>query len=359
MIDEAVLDGIYEAALMPEAWPRALDAVAALGGAAGTILFVTDQSQISRWTASACFVSVMEAWVGGGWGARSQRVPRMIGLRHPGFVTEHDLYRDDELDADPSYTDFLRPRGMGWGAGAFVPLPSGGAAVFSVERRLEAGPMSRGEVARLDAIRPHLARSALMAARMGLERARTAMAILDRLSLPAALLHADGRVLLANAQLDEATAYVVARAHGRIGLPSSRAQALFQSAVAASRGSEAARSIPLAAREGHGPAILHLLPLRRSAQDLFAGGALLMVLTRLTNAPLPEISLLEGLFDLTPSEAKLAAALCAGSTIDGTAAELGLSRETLRTQLKRVFAKTGTGRQAELVNLLGGLKRPY
>jgi DNA-binding CsgD family transcriptional regulator len=36
------------------------------------------------------------------------------------------------------------------------------------------------------------------------------------------------------------------------------------------------------------------------------------------------------------------------------AASYGLSRETVRTQLKSVMAKTGTSRQAELALLLSG-----
>ena len=49
------------------------------------------------------------------------------------------------------------------------------------------------------------------------------------------------------------------------------------------------------------------------------------------------------------AEAKLAAKLALGSGIENAAASLGVSRETARTQLKAVFAKTNTRRQAELV----------
>jgi DNA-binding CsgD family transcriptional regulator len=70
----------------------------------------------------------------------------------------------------------------------------------------------------------------------------------------------------------------------------------------------------------------------------------------------PEATQLCAAFGLTVAEAKLAAKLASGSGIDGAAASLGVSRETARTQLKAVFAKTNTCRQAELAALVARLR---
>jgi DNA-binding CsgD family transcriptional regulator len=61
------------------------------------------------------------------------------------------------------------------------------------------------------------------------------------------------------------------------------------------------------------------------------------------------IDLLHCHFGLTPSEARLALHLITGETLRSAAAELHISYETARTQLKSIFSKTGTCRQAELV----------
>lgn len=61
---------------------------------------------------------------------------------------------------------------------------------------------------------------------------------------------------------------------------------------------------------------------------------------------------LRGLYGLTRAEARLAADLVRGHTLEQAAAERGVSLNTVRTHLKRVFAKTGTSRQADLVSLL-------
>lgn len=63
-------------------------------------------------------------------------------------------------------------------------------------------------------------------------------------------------------------------------------------------------------------------------------------------------SVVARLFGLTASEALLATRLADGLTISEAAAELGLTESSARTYSKRVFAKTGTNRQAELVRLV-------
>jgi DNA-binding CsgD family transcriptional regulator len=52
---------------------------------------------------------------------------------------------------------------------------------------------------------------------------------------------------------------------------------------------------------------------------------------------------------LSPAEAGLAARLVSGMSLRQAAAAIGISDNTARSHLKRVFAKTGARRQAELV----------
>ena len=61
------------------------------------------------------------------------------------------------------------------------------------------------------------------------------------------------------------------------------------------------------------------------------------------------IDLLRCHFGLTPAEARLALQLVAGDTLRAAAVKLSITYETARTELKNIFSKTGTRRQAELV----------
>ena len=62
--------------------------------------------------------------------------------------------------------------------------------------------------------------------------------------------------------------------------------------------------------------------------------------------------LLRRLYGLTRSEARIAAILMQGRSVEDAAGDLEVSTNTIRTHLKRVFSKTGTLRQGDLISLL-------
>ena len=62
--------------------------------------------------------------------------------------------------------------------------------------------------------------------------------------------------------------------------------------------------------------------------------------------------LIGSMFELTPAEVRLANALMRGEGMARIAAVHRVSITTVRAQLKAIFAKTNTHRQAELVELL-------
>ncbi|MEM8795541.1 MAG: response regulator [Pseudomonadota bacterium] len=61
---------------------------------------------------------------------------------------------------------------------------------------------------------------------------------------------------------------------------------------------------------------------------------------------------LSSLFDLTRAEASIAYTLSNGGTIEDAAKTSGITVSSARTYLKRVFYKTGVGRQSDLVQLI-------
>jgi DNA-binding CsgD family transcriptional regulator len=61
---------------------------------------------------------------------------------------------------------------------------------------------------------------------------------------------------------------------------------------------------------------------------------------------------LRQLYGLTPAEARLASLLAEGVGLPEAAAQLGITRETAKSTLHAIFAKTDTRRQAELVRRL-------
>jgi DNA-binding CsgD family transcriptional regulator len=352
--DPEIVDEIYEAAAIPELWPDVLARLCQVASAWGSGLLVFDQQQRMRFTATRNYLDAFTSFAANGDAARydNKRPKRAIAGGHVGFQHDLELFTQHELDTDPVYCDFIYPHGIRWTGGTVVPVPTSDVMVFDFSRRTE--PFERADMERLDLYRPHLARAALLAHRLGLKAARAATDALDILGLPAAVLQRDRRVLAANGSLKALEPRVVIGAFDRIHLGAAPADTLFRAALA-DPALDTVRSIPLPATEASPAMVGHVVPIRRSAHDVFARGDVLLLLTLVTapNAPLTEV--LTGLFDLTPAEARIARGISTGRSLDELARAGGVSRETVRTQLKSLMMKTGTSRQVELAVLLSGI----
>jgi DNA-binding CsgD family transcriptional regulator len=81
----------------------------------------------------------------------------------------------------------------------------------------------------------------------------------------------------------------------------------------------------------------------------------LLLLLDLSERRPPQSRLLVTSFGLTAAEARLAALIGSGETIERAAEQLGIVTSTARAHLKRVFDKMGVHRQAELVALIARL----
>jgi DNA-binding CsgD family transcriptional regulator len=77
-----------------------------------------------------------------------------------------------------------------------------------------------------------------------------------------------------------------------------------------------------------------------------------IVISDSESGPRPAAEALQRLFYLTPSQARLAAALAGGKRLAEYARDARVTEGTARQQLKDLFSRTGTRRQAELVRLL-------
>jgi DNA-binding CsgD family transcriptional regulator len=266
----------------------------------------------------------------------------------------------EELDAEPLYRDFLRPNGIGWATGTHIALPTGDVLSFNMERRFDRGPVERHFVAALDAVRPHLARAAMVGARLQLTKADTAVKTLSMLGMPAAVLGSRGQMLAVNQLLESLVPTLVQDRQDRLHLADVTAdQILGQtlSHVREKRG-PGVQSFPVSDDAGSPVAIAHVLPVTGDARDLFARSSTVLVIMPVDAGRAPSAGLLRALFDLTTGEARVALALADGRTIGEAAQELGISRETARTHLRSIFAKTGVSRQSGLMRKMSGVTLP-
>lgn len=83
-----------------------------------------------------------------------------------------------------------------------------------------------------------------------------------------------------------------------------------------------------------------------------AGPSITVFISNPEKPRLNKVTILEQLFSLTLSEAKLALLLANGLSLDEAAEELGITRNTAKSHLSATFSKTGVTRQPSLVQLI-------
>ncbi len=185
-------------------------------------------------------------------------------------------------------------------------------------------------------------------------------AALDTLADAVFLVEADGRVTHANepARRLLAAEQGVAMVGGRLRARDADQVRTLEALIAKAVVDEARTggSMALIARPGQPPLSLTVTPLGTRRRWAFETqpSAMVRICDFVALRPVAESKLMV-LFDLTAAEARVAAAVGGGESPREVAERLGVSFNTVRAQLARVFEKTGIGRQADLARLLARL----
>lgn len=343
-----LVDSIYEAAILPERWADVLDAVSRRFDAAGGMLIrATPTTQYS--ICSPAIESTVRQFEKTPWVAQNVRVERLVAHPpHPGFLTDLDLVTEEETRTLPIYTQWLIPNGAAVGAATLIQDIGPARLLMSLEG-LPDHAAARRAIPALDALRPHIARSAMLSARFQFERMRSAMSALDMIGVAGAMIDPTGRICAANAPFEQAMAGMIGK-QGMLRLPTTATRAAFDIGLA---------RLPISASLGlPDPAlsrfrVLHMIPVLGQARDIFSDVAAFLILVDPLSRAAPGTGILQSLFDLTPAESRVADLIATGGSIGDIARRFGLSAQTVRTHMKSIFGKTGTHRQSDLVAMLG------
>jgi DNA-binding CsgD family transcriptional regulator len=342
-LDEAFLDEIYEAAVMPDRWMSVLGRITDEAGALGTILFA-EHDKRHQIISNPAIADVVQEWLDSEFVYDNPRGNILIPMGTQGFLTDTHSIPAEIRKTHPYFTKLLAKHRMGWCVGTTIRSPSGDLLVFSSERSLDAGPVPEDAAQLLNLYRPHIARSALIAARFGLERANATVGALEAVGLPAAVVSRSCKILAAN---DAFASY-----GGSLDIGRGDIVRMLASAAVAEVVFGQGLSIPVRV-EGKPPGVLHAVPMRGGAVDVFSGARYLLYVTALGGATSPDGGILLALFDLTPAEAGVVRSLFQGMSTKDIALQKGVQENTVRAHLKSIFAKTGVRDRAGLVQRLG------
>ena len=353
-----LIDRIYEASFVPDLWPDVLSDVAAMTDSKGGLLLSTREKSLS-WTASDSVYGAFDEYLKGGWFKRCGRRVCLLEKAHSAFLTELDYWTEEELEQNDIYRDFFYPRDLGWSAGTGLIMPTGDHIVISVERNHERGPIEDAHIETLNALRPHIARASMIAARMGLQTATTAKDAFSKLSIPTILLDLNGAGIECSDEIETLSGAVLWGPNDRLVLKDADANEMLQTALASLDKRSAVQSFAVKNEEGRPTHVAHLVPISGSAHDVFAKGYAVLVLNPLDQKARPSVDLLRSLFDLTAAEASVARELGAGLSVEAIAEQGGVSINTVRTQVRRIMEKTGGKRLPEVVSLISNLVLPH
>jgi DNA-binding CsgD family transcriptional regulator len=115
-------------------------------------------------------------------------------------------------------------------------------------------------------------------------------------------------------------------------------------------------AVPLKARDDE-RYVAHVLPLtsgaRRKAGISYSAAAVIFVRKAALDLPSPPVAVAQE-FRLTPAELRVLFSIVEIGCVSEVADVLGITEPTVRTHLHRLFEKTDTSRQADLVKLVAG-----
>jgi len=355
---------IYEACLEPERWDVAIKQIAEAVGAHGGHLLLWDERSAG---------ALYSRHVGGAsphadrlyaeyYGAIDPR-RRYVMTRPVGeWIGCHQVCDDQFVARSEFYQDYMIPTvGCRYMTGVRLAAEDGRHALLALGRRPGNGakPFEEADLGPIRALTPHLVLAARLHSRLSWLQARSRLQdeALDHLSMAVVVVDRDGATQYSNRAAEALLADPagpLASVSGRLAARSGRHACRFDTLVraAADRGEGGALSLP--SPSGKKASHCIFLPL---SPDGKWGGAWVRPMTMILLADAqagcrvdPEV--LQALFRLTPSEARLAAALASGMTLEAVAGATGISVFTARAHLRAVFSKIGVNRQAELVAVM-------
>jgi DNA-binding CsgD family transcriptional regulator/PAS domain-containing protein len=358
----AVIGQIYEAAYDQERW---LDAIIALhdlfGGSRSCIVRVTPATLDAVASAPDPELNSqkgVEAMLRDPLAAASAALPVGTVHRWP-LMSDDTAFRRREL-----WQDWMRPRDMYHGLACNLLASNGAHWLLHIHRGARQDAFGAEDIGLLQRIVPHVIRAGQIGRRLE-----------NMSALASAFSHLPFGVFLVSGQqhivhMNEAAEAILARPDGPLGLRDGMI------AAASARDTQELQRLVVNAcslRDGVMPGLggtmlvpsdqKHSDPTRLVLSvapfvDARAYGlasercAVIMVTEVAGSIPEGFETHLRSLFDLTPAEARLATTLASGRSLREAAEASSITVKTSRTYLERIFSKTRTRQQSELVALL-------
>jgi DNA-binding CsgD family transcriptional regulator len=292
------------------------------------------------------------------WLAR-ERDYRPPGTIHIG----EQLVSEPQLMRSRFYTEWLGPQNLHHRLCAVLSREGATAVFLEVMRPREWAGFAAGDIDRCRVLLPHLQRALRTRRRLAeLEVERdAALRALDQLPWGVVFVDEHGHRLAANRHAQEilvAGDGLTARGNtlrAELADETARLEELLTSALdrTGEKRSRAGGTLSITRPSGAHPLSVAVVPLHIEIENLGERGPIAAIFVADPDLPLDSHEQhLRALYALTAGEARLASWLLQGKSVDEAAAAMGITVNTARAYLKRIYNKTGVRRQPELMRLL-------
>jgi DNA-binding CsgD family transcriptional regulator len=375
MMDETtqvsmLIGGIYDAALDPDLWSCALKGIGQFVGGPAAALYAKDTV---RKTGNVFYVHGVEPEFVQSYFDKYVTLDPFTTTRFffavEQVISTKDIMTHDEFWATQFYKEWAQPQGWIDFISAALEKSSTTYAECGVFRHKRDSVTDEVACRSMRLIIPHIRRAVLIGKVIEQHQVKAAaMAdVLDGIAAALVLVDAAGRVVQANAaaleMLNEGS--VLRSTGGKFAAIDAQAdRTLHDIFINAENGDAAVGvkgiAVPLFSREGE-RYVAHVLPLTSGArrQAGVAYSAVAAVFLRKAALELPHpLEAIASTFKLTPAEMRVLMMIVQFGSLQEVAPVLGVSEATVKTHLQRIFAKTDTSRQADLVKLVAGYMSP-
>jgi DNA-binding CsgD family transcriptional regulator len=359
-----LIGSIYDSAMQPQTWPATLGRLGELLGDAsfvmsalhrtdGMLLGVTTSQDPSATEVLRTRFSLPQ---------NNPLVAAMPALPPGQLVVRRAVHADNAYFRSELYNEIFRHQDLVHQVIACIHRTEDLVCPLGILRPRPAGEFSGEQMEVLRLLLPHLRRAVQLSLRFNAMEASVmaATGALDRVPFGVFLCTGSGRVVHFNGAAEKIVREQdgLWLRHGEFYAWRYQDAASLREAMAAAleKPFEAVAALTLQRRSGKRPYVALVAPAggRLSAQVLQAPAGVVVFVNDPASAHPGRRPLLRRLFGLSAREAQLAEALLDGKRLDEYAGEENISVNTVRTQLRAIFAKTDTRRQAELMQVLNG-----
>jgi DNA-binding CsgD family transcriptional regulator len=358
------VEAIYDAAPDPSRWPHALQAMADAFGDVGAVLVYERDGGAFGAIASSSLDGLLRDFAAGFGGQDLRAIrgrERGVYLNHDA-VTDRDVVSAEEMETHPYYA-LLARHGVKYFAGASVSPDPRIAVAIAIQRSPIKEPYTQAEIDAVTRLCRHAEKSLRLSIRLfDAELVKVGLGeALARVGIGVFALDSLGRVVFSNQAGEHLLGDGLALVNDRLLVGAAPERAALEAAIEqmtrAAPEDLAAEPKPILIhrQKAARPLAVYVLPIALSshpaAQFLTHARAIVLAIDPEASGP-ADPALVRDVLGLTLGEARMAALVGSGLAPREAAEKLGITEETARTVLKRVFSKTGVARQSELVALL-------